>query len=305
MFRNFDYYGYANQAYDFGGLSILRSGAVGIDMTFQNLWNLSFNGGGNPRYYSDRFTRGGPDAAQPSNWHGGFDVGSDSRKPVVYGGGFSYARASSGGSQPSAYLNLTYRPTTSVRLSFSPSYSGGTSTGQYVRAVTDALATSTFGRRYVFADIKQTTLSMDTRVEWTFTPTLSLQMYAQPFVATGKYENFKEFLTPRKYDFAVYGRDQGTITKSASGVYTVDPDAAGPAATFQFGDPNFNVRSLRGNAVVRWEYRPGSALFFVWQQERSGFEPIGDFSASRDIGDIFNTTPTNVFLVKATYWLGR
>ncbi|HUQ48395.1 MAG TPA: DUF5916 domain-containing protein [Gemmatimonadaceae bacterium] len=304
-FRNFDYYGFANQAYNFGGLSIIRSGAVGADMTFLNLWSLGLKAGGNPSYYSDRFTRGGPDARQPSSWYAGFDVGSDNRKPVVYGGGVNYRRNESGGFEQSAFLNLTYRPTTSLRLSFSPSYSGGTSTGQYVRAVTDALATTTFGRRYVFADIDQTTLSMDTRVEWTFTPTLSLQMYAQPFVATGDYKHFKEFLTPKEFDFAVYGSDKGAIAKSASGVYTVDPDAGGPATAFQFGDPNFNVRSLRGNAVVRWEYRPGSALFFVWQQERSGFEPIGDFSASRDIGEIFKTRPTNVFLVKATYWLGR
>ncbi|MEO5902738.1 MAG: DUF5916 domain-containing protein [Gemmatimonadaceae bacterium] len=302
--RNFSYYGYANQNYNFGGLSIFRSGAVGANATLLNLWNFSVNAGGNPRYYSDRFTRGGPDAQQPSAWNVGFDVGSDSRKPVVYGGGFSYAAAESGGYQPSGHLNVTYRPATSLRLSFSPSYSGGKSTGQFVRSVSDALATSTFGRRYVFADIKQTTLSMDTRIEWTFTPTLSLQMYAQPFVATGNYQNFKEFLTPKKYDFAVYGRDKGTLVKN-SGVYTVDPDGTGPATSFQFGDPNFNFRSLRGNAVVRWEYRPGSALFFVWQQERSGFESIGDFSASRDIGDIFKTTPTNVFLIKATYWLGR
>ena len=146
---------------------------------------------------------------------------------------------------------------------------------------------------------------MDTRIEWTFTPEVSLQMYAQPFVASGRYVNFKEFKAPRTYNFAVYGRDQGTIARGASGVYTVDPDGSGAAPSFQFGDPNFNVRNLRGNAVLRWEYRPGSALFFVWQQERSGFEPIGDFSAGRDIGDIFKTTPTNVFLVKATYWMGR
>jgi len=171
--------------------------------------------------------------------------------------------------------------------------------------VSDALATSTFGRRYVFADLDQTTVAMDTRVEWTFTPLLSLQVYAQPFVSAGRYAGFKEFAAPRTYDFATYGKDRGTISRSASGVYTVDPDAASPAPAFQFGDPNFNVRNLRGNAVLRWEYRPGSALFVVWQQERSGFEPIGDFSTSRDVGDIFRTVPTNVFLVKATYWLGR
>ena len=103
----------------------------------------------------------------------------------------------------------------------------------------------------------------------------------------------------------MYGRDRGTITKNPSGSYTVDPDGAGAATAFQIGDPNFNVRNLRGNAVVRWEYRPGSALFFVWQQERSGFEPLGEFNGRRDVGAIFRTVPTNVFLMKATYWIGK
>ena len=197
------------------------------------------------------------------------------------------------------------RPTTSLRVRFNPSLNWGKSTGQYVTTVADALASNTFGRRYVFADLQQTTISMDTRVEWTFTPTLSLQMYAQPFVATGRYDNFKEFQKPRTYDFGVYGKDLGTIAKSEDGQYTVDPDGAGTASSFAFHDPNFNVRNLRGNAVLRWEYRPGSALFFVWQQERSGFEPLGNFEARRDIGEIFRTVPTNVFLIKATYWLGR
>ena len=146
---------------------------------------------------------------------------------------------------------------------------------------------------------------MDTRVEWTFTPVVSLQVYAQPFVSAGRYSGFKEFRTPGTYDFDVYGLNRGTIARSASGVYTVDPDGAGAAPAFAFGDPNFNVRNLRGNAVLRWEYRPGSALFVVWQQQRSGFEPIGDFDTTRDVGAIFRTVPTNVFLIKATYWIGR
>ena len=303
-FRDYLVYTYANQAYNFGGTSILRSANVGSNFTLNNFWTLGLYGGGNTQYYSDRFTRGGPEALVPSGWNGGFDVGSDSRRKLIYGFGFSYSRDESGGTSPSGYVNLDMRPTTSLRIRFNPNISGGKSTGQFVRSVADPLATNTFGRRYVFADLHQTTLAMDTRVEWTFTPTLSLQMYAQPFVASGRYENFKEFETPRKYDFAVYGKDRGTI-QSGAGAYTVDPDGTGPAASFEVGDPNFNVRNLRGNAVLRWEYRPGSALFFVWQQERSGFEPIGDFEARRDLGDIFKTVPTNVFLIKATYWLGR
>lgn len=304
-FRDYLVYWYANQTWNFGGTSIYRSINGGLRGTLSNFWFTGFNWGYNPRFYDDRFTRGGPEARVPSGYYASIDVSSDGRKQVVVGGGFNYSADESGGVGPRAYFNLTWRPTTSVRISFNPNWEGGTSTGQFVRSVNDPLATSTFGRRYVFANIHQTTLAMDTRVEWTFTPTLSLQMYAQPFVATGRYDDFKEFETPRTYDFASYGRDRGTITKNPSGSYTVDPDGDGAAPAFQFGNPNFNVRNLRGNAVVRWEYRPGSALFFVWQQERSGFAPIGDFRASRDIGDIFNTIPTNVFLIKATYWLGR
>ena len=304
-FRDYLVYYYGNQTWNFGGTSILRSVAGGLQGTLNNFWFTGLSWGYNPRHYSDRFTRGGPEARVPSGGNVGIDINSDGRKQVVVGGGFNYSKDESGAVNPSAYFNLDWRPTTSLRIRFNPNWSGGTSTGQFVRSVADPLAVNTFGRRYVFGEIHQTTIAMDTRVEWTFTPTLSLQMYAQPFVATGRYENFKEFEAPRTYDFARYGRDRGTIARSDEGVYTVDPDGLGAAPSFQFGDPNFNVRNLRGNAVVRWEYRPGSALFFVWQQERSGFEPIGDFRASRDLGDIFNTTPTNVFLIKATYWLGR
>ena len=73
---------------------------------------------------------------------------------------------------------------------------------------------------------------------------------------------------------------------------------------FTFDDPDFNFRSLRGSAVVRWEYRPGSALFFVWQQQRDGFEDFGDFRFGRDFGAIFREDVQNIFVVKATYWLG-
>ena len=88
-------------------------------------------------------------------------------------------------------------------------------------------------------------------------------------------------------------------------VFEVDPDGSGPAAPFTFTDPDFNFRSLRGNAVVRWEYRPGSTLFFVWTQDRSDSLLTGDLNFSRDRHELFSAKPNNIFLIKANYWLGR
>ncbi|MDP9177968.1 MAG: carbohydrate binding family 9 domain-containing protein [Gemmatimonadota bacterium] len=304
-FRNYGYYGYTNHTWNFGGNQIFNALNGGAYVTFLNLWNFGFQGGISPSVESDRFTRGGPLAQMPSSWNFSINGGSDNRKPIWLNGYTEYRRDESGGDSRYLQVTVNMRPASSLSLSLGPVLSGTKSTGQFVRSVSDALATSTYGRRYVFANLNQTTLSMDTRVEWTFTPLLSLQVYAQPFVSAGRYSKFKEFLTPKTYDFAVYGTDRGTIARDAFGTYTVDPDGPDAAPALTFADPNFNVRNLRGNAVLRWEYRPGSALFVVWQQQRSGFEPIGDFDFGRDVGDIFHTVPTNVFLIKATYWIGR
>ena len=95
----------------------------------------------------------------------------------------------------------------------------------------------------------------------------------------------------------------GTVSKTG-GVYTIDPDGnATTTNSIQVDDPNFNFRSLRGNAVMRWEYRPGSALFFVWQQERAGSQPFGDFRFRRDFRGLVRQRPDNVFTIKATYYL--
>jgi Domain of unknown function (DUF5916) len=110
----------------------------------------------------------------------------------------------------------------------------------------------------------------------------------------------------------VFGQDNGsTVVRntdpqtSATTGYTIDPDGAGPAAPFTIGNQDFNFRSLRGTGVLRWEYRPGSTLYFVWTQERSGSDQFGDFDFNRDRSALFRDRPTNVFQIKGTYWIGR
>jgi len=172
--------------------------------------------------------------------------------------------------------------------------------------VDDPTATAFYGNRYVFGYIETTTVSLTTRINWTFTPDLTLQLYAQPFIASGDYSSFREFAGPRTLDKHVYGQDMGSISyDEGSSDYTVDPDGSGPAEAFTFANPDFTTSSLRGTAVLRWEYLPGSTLYFVWTQERAGQDPNGDFDFGRARRAIFDQRPLNVFQIKATYWLGR
>jgi hypothetical protein len=69
---------------------------------------------------------------------------------------------------------------------------------------------------------------------------------------------------------------------------------------------------LLGNAVLRWEWRPGSTVFLVWQQRRldsvtgqgGGASPwVGQFDLSRDAGDMFRAPADNILMIKLNYWL--
>jgi hypothetical protein len=164
----------------------------------------------------------------------------------------------------------------------------------------------------VFGRLDQKTFAMDTRLNMTFTPNLTLQLFAQPFIASGSYTSFKEFAEARSRKMNYFGRDNGsTVTKTTDAQtgrvsgYSVDPDGSGAAPAFTFDNPTFNFRSLRGTGVLRWEYRPGSTLYFVWTQQRDGSDTLGDFDFSRDRSALFRQRPTNVFQIKGTYWIGR
>jgi len=236
---------------------------------------------------------------------GHLQVSTDPRQSAVFDFSLELAR---GVDSPTHTLILSpgvaLKPAASVFVQLSPSYVVDEDAAQYVKTVKDPTAAAFGGNRYVFSFIKTYTVSFDTRVNWTLKPDLTLQLFAQPFFASGDYTGFREFAAPRTIRKLEYGRDIGTISKTGS-TYTVDPDDTGPAAPFTIDDPNFSFRSLRGTAVLRYEYRPGSTLYFVWTQQRAGSSAFGDFDFSRDNSALWRDRPDNVFLIKATYWLGR
>jgi len=312
LLRSYSLYAGTNHAWNYGGDKIWTSFFNQVSLNFTNLWSLYGGGEYDPGAIDDRLTRGGPRGRQPTQWGGWTEIDSDQRSVLSYSFFGNYYADEKHGYSKHLSVGLTIRPTSSVHVTVSPDASLYHNTIQFVRGATDPLATSTYGRRYVFGNLFQTTLSATTRVDWTLTPLLSFQLYAQPFASAGRFRSFKELLTPATQNYIVYGQDNGsTITPVPDPTtgntlsYTVDPDGPGIAPSFSLNNPDFRTHSLRGNAVVRWEYRPGSALFFVWQQQRSDFLPFeGDFRTGRETRMIFGR-PSNVFLVKATYWFAR
>jgi hypothetical protein len=310
--RNHNLFGYTYHAWNFGGDHILDGYALGFNGTFTNLWSSEVRLQYRPEVKDDRLTRGGPLAATPSWRSVEVNLNTDPRKTVSGGVGGFLSTDASGAYERILAIAGAVRPSSAQRLRAEPRLTRTHATRQYVTAADDPTANVTFGRRYLFADLDQTTFSIETRLDWTFTPRLSLQLFAQPYVSAGSYSGFKAFRTPGTYDFDAYGGcdaagGTSTLCRDESGgkpAYLADVDGAGPAPAVRFDDPDFTFRSLRGNAVLRWEYRPGSALFFVWQQERSGERAFGDFDFSRDYGALFREPGRNVFLIKATYWFG-
>lgn len=304
--RSFNQFLFWNRSWDFDN-NITFNGVGSITQAeLPNFWNVQLRFDWRPSVFDPTLLRGGPVARLTQG--GGFQtsISTDRRKRYQGTFNFSYSYNVAGGKGVRIAPSLTMRPSTALKLSLTPTYGWTHALAQYVTRATDATATNTYGSRYVFATLEQRQVAMVTRVDWTFTPKLSLQLFAQPLLAAGDFHDYKEFLKPRAFQFGIYGRDRGTISQNATtGRYTVDPDGTGAAPSFTFGNRDFNQRSLRGNAVLRWEYRPGSALFFVWQQSRSGAIPSGEFNFSRDFDALANLQPENVFVVKATWWIGR
>ena len=286
------------RSYDYGG-NIVWNGVFHFGyIEFPNFWSVDWNFAYNPETYNNRRTRGGPLTKNPSGYQISFSPRTNQNDAVVFQWGM-YMYQSGWQRQLEPYASIEWRPASNISLSFGPDFFHDFENSQYIGTYDDPLATETFGKRYVFAELKQNTLSASIRVNWTFTPTLSLQMYIQPLISAGEYTNFKELARPSTYEFNRYGDGNSTF----DGVnYVADPDGNGPAPGMSLGNPNFNFTSIRGNAVLRWEYFPGSTVYFVWTQTRSDIEDIGEFQFNHSMGRMFDATPDNIFLVKLSYW---
>jgi len=327
VFRNysFDFSTYHNishealdDAWSFGSWrdAYLR-GSVSLSTRGEllNYWSGHLNLSYTPDGMSRSATRGGPIMKDPGGPRVEGRFNSDRRKAVSWGGNVEVRRENEGGGREvNLGGELRIRPSSRLEVTVQPRYQVEKTSDQYV-TVADVLAYEpTYGSRYLFADLDRRTVSMETRLNWTFSPTLSLQLFAQPLLSSGDFVTYKQLAGAGSFDFRTFQPGEGV--PSGGGVRCVggdicrvgdeqyvDFDGDG-AADFDFDERDFNIRSLIGNAVLRWEYRPGSTVFLVWQRRQSDRALLGDFDFGRDAGALFDAPADDRFIVKVNYWLG-
>jgi hypothetical protein len=290
------------QSLDYDGNSIWRGVWTRAYAQLLNYYDAQVFFAYNPQTVNNRRTRGGPLTLNQPGWEIGAFLSSDSRKPLTVGlRSFSYRTENS--TNGNVGVDFEWKPATNASVTLSPSVGWNYEDAQWVEAYDDPLATATFGRRYVFANLDQLTVSSSVRLNWTFTPEMSFQLYAQPLISSGDYYGYKELVRPRSYDFMTYGEGGGSTFDEAS--LTADPDGAGPAPALELPNLDFNFTSLRGTAVMRWEYMPGSILYLVWTQQMSDSIEDGRFRLGPSIDQLRAAPMDNIFMIKLTYWLSR
>ena len=299
VFRFADIIGAVHQSTDFGGRNLWRGIYLLSEMQFVNYMSCNTAFFYHPETYDKYRTRGGPISLNNPGF--GFEhyFRTDDRKSQVLEFYIYNYQRSQNEWYRSLSVGMEWKPGSNISIETGPDIVFNHEFAQWVDAFDDPLASHTFKTRYVFAEMKQTEISANIRLNWTFTPRLSLQLYLQPLISHGNYTQFKELAHPGSYQFHKYSDNK--IVRS-NGEYEIDPDAEGPAGSFIFDNPDFNYKSLRGNAVLRWEYLPGSTLYLVWTQSRWNDQLHEPFSLRRSARTLLNTQSDHMFMLKATYW---
>lgn len=291
---------------NFGGDVVKgRQSVGGLTATMRNLWTFVAVHAQSGTALDDRLTRGGPVVATAAMRSDSISLMTDTRGEVSASAGLSTSHQADGGSGYQVSTGLTLRPAANLALMLTPTVARSTNEAQYVTSAADPTALLFYGRRYVFATLAQRTIALATSVDIIMSPTLSVSIYAQPFLASGSFSTFKEYAAPRSLRRLEYGRDIGAISRTDTtgyASYTVDPDGAGAARPFTFVDPNFTLRSLRDNLVLRWEYHPGCILYVAWSQMGQNSAGYGDVQVSRDAPALFRGPMNRTLMIKASYW---
>jgi len=301
-------------ARSWGDAHVAGSLTVSTDVTLLNYWEIGTRLSVRPELMDRTGTRGGPLMLAPRSWEWSADFKTDERKAVWIEPSVEFSGQSMGGARRAEFgLEVAVRPSPRVELAVQPQFEMVRSGAQFVGRSTALPYAPTFGTRYLFATLDRREFGLETRLNVTFSPHMTLQLFAQPLLSSGDFLTYKQLAAPRSFSFDEFEEGPytpgpalcggGRTCRAPDGTRYIDFDGDG-TADHSFEDRDFNVRSLIGNAVFRWEYRPGSAIFLVWQRQQEDEVMLGGFDFTRDARALFRAPARNVFLIKASYWLG-
>ena len=283
--------------YDFEGNYNRIQWEFGGNINYKNNWWSEFGGAHKPRIYINTYLRGGPRwrFSQENFWY--LFSGTDQNKKFSATLGYVNSRAKQNNFSLDRYeIRFRYQPINELSISLSTEYESNPNKTQYV---TQQDYNGTM--RYITSEIDQEILFTTLRVNYTINPNLTVQYYGQPFIARGKYSNFNYVNNPIAKDLnervTWYQNNQISFEE---GLYNIDENRDG-ITDYSFEDPDFAFVQFRSNLVVRWEYIPGSEIFFVWSQGITGFgDAHNDYNSIID-NQLLSQKPENTFLIKATY----
>ncbi|HEU4437405.1 MAG TPA: DUF5916 domain-containing protein, partial [candidate division Zixibacteria bacterium] len=298
-FQNYNLAFYTGRGWNFGGDHQYTFLDFENNFTLKNFWGVFLGSEIYPRSYSDAATRGGPLMKNPFGWNAAAQLSNNFASNTnwyVFG---MYDKNEIG--HWYYYLEGKLGVRTSGRWEFSvlPYYERGVTIRQYITTLGGGRP-ETYGNRYVFSYLDQSTLATQFRINYAFTPDLTLELYGEPFAASGKFYNFGELEAPKTVLPMLYGTNGTSISyDSSSRTYTVTDGST----TFTLDNPDFNILSFRSNVVLRWEWMRGSTMYFVWARNLSKFEPQGQLVRPGRLWDAF-TTGGDVFVaLKISYWI--
>jgi hypothetical protein len=293
-----------NQSNDSTLRGLRQSGSLrpSINVTWANFWTSSWSLTRNFETTSVSLTRGGPLMKGPPGWSTSASLANRSTANTRWSGSMTLATNDDGGRTRRVSGSFAFRPGPRWQLSASPYYDRVTEPQQYVTTIAGGRP-ETYGSRYVFAYIDRSTVATEFRMGFTIKPDVNLDVYAEPFAASGRYYDFGELLAPRTRDRLLYGTNGTAVETIAEGGDQGRRRVTDGDATFLLNARDFNTLSFRSNVVLRWEWRPGSTLYVVWQQDRSETALDGRYVG---LGDMFNSvsaTGSNFFVIKTSFWL--
>ena len=275
-----------------------RNAGVEANFTWRNYWDTSLNLNLQGAAQDQRLTRGGPSMGTPRGWRAFLRQGNSFSSPQRFLISLSAAGDDDGGSRGAVGATLALQASPRISFQINPSYSRSTTARQYVDTLGGG-RNETYGQRYVFAAVDQTTMVIRFRASLILKPDLTLDVYAEPFAASGHYRDYGELRAPRSRLLRVYGQNGTRVVVNPDGSQTVRDELG----TLEIANNDFRTRSFRSNVVLRWEYRPGSTFYAVWQQDRFDAQAYARAGFS-DLLDTFSAPGDNIFALKASFFWG-